>query len=190
MGTSVSQRSPSTPNWRVVDTGYINDDVTIDRLVQEIFRAAANQPEGNLLQDLSEPIMAECLRIVERANTHFDAIQQFRQALISSGQTSLAAEIAQRAIVLTFQSTEDRTSAFVHSLFSEAGNYLVSRDLSGFIGSGRLSNISDSIAFKNSIRQQISKKVGEVSPPAKVLSKAILWREYVNQIVNHIVRGV
>ena len=152
-------------------------------------RAATNQPEGNLLRDLSEPIVAECLRIVEGANTRSAAIQQFRQVVALSGQTSLAAEIAQRAIVPTFQAVEERTSAFVRSLFSEAGNYLVSRDLPGFIGSGRLNNVSDAIAFKNNIRQQISQMVSEVFPPAKGLFEAAVWREYVDQVVSHILKG-
>jgi hypothetical protein len=138
---------------------------------------------------LSEPIIAECLRIVERANTRSDALEQFRQAVSLSGQTSLAAEIAQRAIVPTFQSAEERTSSFVRSLFSEAGNYLVSRDLPGFIGSGKLNNVSDAIAFKNDIRQQISQMVREVPLPARKLSDAAVWREYVERIVSHIVRG-
>lgn len=189
MGTSVSQRSPSTPNWRVVDTGYTRKEIPVDRLTQEIWRAALNQPEGNLFRDLAEPIIAQCLRIVEQAPTRMDALQQIRRAIALSGQTSLAVEIAQRAVIPTFLSAGDRTGAFVLSLFSEAGNYLVSRDLPGFVGLGRLRNISEAIELKNNIRTNITQRVAEVSPPSTNISDTAVWRDYVGRVVAHISGG-
>lgn len=190
MGTSVSQRSPSTPNWRVVEKGYIRDDIPIERITQELWRAAINQPEGNLLRDLSEPIIAQCIQIVERANTRNEALNNIRHEISKSGQVSLATEIAQRAAVQAFLSTEDRTNAFVHSLFSEAGNYLVSRDISGFIGLGRLSSVSDAIAFKKDVKQRISVMVKEVRPPSRDFTNPGVWKEYSGRIVNHLVGGI
>jgi hypothetical protein len=186
MGTSVSQRSPSTLNWHIVETGYTKEEIPIERLTQEIWRAARNQPESNLFHDLSAPIIAQCVQIVERAPNRLEAIQQIRLAAIQEGAASLAVEIAQRAVIPAFQSSEDRTSAFVRSLFSEAGNYLVSRDISGFVGIGRLNTISDAIAFKNNIRGNIAEKVAEVTAPARNISNAAVWQDYVVRIVAHI----
>ncbi|MDD5368036.1 MAG: hypothetical protein PHQ40_03030 [Anaerolineaceae bacterium] len=186
MGTSVSQRSPSTLNWHIVETGYTKEEIPIDRLTQEIWRAASNQPEGNLFSDLSAPLIARCVHIVESSTNRIEAIQLIRLATVQSGSTSLAVEIAQRAVIPAFQSGVDRTGTFVRSLFTEAGNYLVSRDMPGFIGKGRVNNVSDAIVFKNDIRRNIAQKVSEVSTPAGNISNATVWKDYVDRIVLHI----
>lgn len=190
MGTSVNQRSPSTLNWRLVETGYVREEIPIDRLTQEIWRAAQNQTEGNLLRDLAEPIIAQCVGIVSKANNRTGAIQQIRLAVIQAGKTSLAVEIAQRAATLAFQSAGNRTNSFIETIFSEAGNYLVSRDIPGFVGLGRLTNVSDALALKNDIRSNIIQKVGEVPRPTESISDSGVWREYVNRIVTHISGGI
>ena len=190
MGTSVSQRSPSTLNWHLVEIGYTREEIPTERLTQEIWRAAQNQPEGNLFSDLAEPIIAQCVGIVSQANSRTEAIRQIREAVIQSGQTSLAVEIAQRATTLAFQSAGDRTSSFVESLFAEAGNYLVSRDIPGFVGLGRLSNVSDALELKNNIRSNIIRRITEIPTPAGSISDTGVWREHVNRIVAHISRGI
>jgi hypothetical protein len=190
MGTSVSQRSPRTSNWRAVEAGYTKEEIPVQRLTQEIWRAAINQEQGNLFQDLAAPIVATCLRIVQETPTREDAVQRVRRTVALSGQKSLATEIAQRAVVQTYMSREDRTNAFTKSLFSEAGNYLVSRDISGFIGSGRINNVSDAIALKNDIKRHIVQVVGEVQPPAGDLADVDIWRNYVSSIVRHFSGGI
>lgn len=190
MGTSVSQRSPQTLNWRLVEAGYTREEIPIDRLTQEIWRAAQNQPEGNLFRDLADPIIAQCTGIIGQAESRMDAIQQIRRAVLQTGKTSLAVEIAQRAAILAFQSTGNRTNSFVETLFSEAGNYLVSRDIPGFVGLGRLSNISDALALKNNIKSNIIQKISEVPKPAGSISDTSVWRDYVNRIVTHISGGI
>ena len=190
MGTSVNQRSPSTLNWHLVETGYTREEIPTERLTQEIWRAAQNQPEGNLCSDLADPIIAQCVGIVSQANSRTEAIQEIRLAVIQSGQTSLAVEIAQRATTLAFQSAGDRTSSFVESLFAEAGNYLVSRDIPGFVGLGRLSNVSDALELKNNIRSNIIRRITEVPTPAGIISDTGVWRDYVNRIVTYISEGI
>ncbi len=46
MGTSVSRPSPNTHNWRAVAAIYQSEDFTVERINQEIWRAATNQPSG------------------------------------------------------------------------------------------------------------------------------------------------
>jgi hypothetical protein len=157
MGTSISQRSPATPSWHAVTAAYNSDVIPIPRIVQELWRAATNQPTGNLAADLGAPIIARCFAIALNAPSREEALFSAGREVALSGQASLAADLAQRAVVLSFRPGEDRASAFVQSLFSEARSYLVSRDLSGYVGmSERLHTVSDAIAFKNEIRQQSS----------------------------------
>jgi hypothetical protein len=94
MGTSMSQRSPSTTNWRAVDTAYQNPDVSIERTVQEIWRASANDNKG-LANSLGEKIVAQSIEIVRNAQSSAEAAQQIRRLVAFSGNASLAADIAQ-----------------------------------------------------------------------------------------------
>jgi hypothetical protein len=187
MGTSVNQRSPSTPNWDAALLAYETDVIPIERAVQEIWRAATNQPEGNLGVDLGTPIIAECLRIAEKAASREQAVQEARRAIAFSGQTSLAADIAQRAVTQTFAKPQDRTSAFAESLFAEAGNYLVSRDLPGHIGpEGRAKTISQAIGLKNAVQERIATVVSETPRSTDLSSSSALWRTFVDDVVTRL----
>src|SRR5688572_22979704 len=99
MGTSTNQRSPRTSNWKAVETAYTHPGTSVERTAQEIWRAAANEPDGGLVQSLSSPAIAQCLKAVLTSNSSTDAAQQIRRLLALSGQASLAGEIAQRAAV-------------------------------------------------------------------------------------------
>jgi hypothetical protein len=187
MGTSINQRSPATPNWHAVTAAYHSDAIPIPRIVQELWRAATNQPTGNLAADLGAPIIARCFAIALNARSREEALSSASREIALSGQASLAADIAQRAVVQSFRPGEERASAFVQSLFSEAGNYLVSRDLPGYVGvSERLHTVSDVIAFKNEIRQQIIDTVRTVPTPAGVARQPSSWQAFVTSIVTRL----
>lgn len=187
MGTSVNQRSPSTPNWNAALTAYETESIPLERALQEIWRAATNQPEGNLGVDLGAPIIAECLRITEGANSREQALRDVRRTVALSGQTSLAADIAQRAVTQSFTKPQDRTTAFVESLFSEAGNYLVSRDLPGYIGRDqRTKTVSEAIGLKNALQAEIVKVVRETPRPPGSLSSPQPWRMFVNDAITRL----
>jgi hypothetical protein len=189
MGTSISQRSPSTPGWKAVGEIYSSPDYPIDRAVTEIWRAATNQPEGNIASDLSEPIIAKCFEIVQNARSREDALSRAGRAIALSGEVSLAVDIAQRAISVSFDQPLDRISAFTQSLFAEAGNYLVSRDLSGYIGVGnRAKNVSDAIKFKGAILDHIVQVVRTIPKPSGNASDPSVWRGYVNSIASSLSR--
>jgi hypothetical protein len=189
MGTSVSQPSPQTPNWNAVATTYINDTVPVDRVVDEIWRAATNQPIGNLSEDLGSPTIAECLKIAQTATSREQALHDARRAIVRSRQPSLATEIAQRAIVESFASTEERTVAFTQALFSQAGNYLVSRDLPGYVGlSERTRTVSDTITLKNEIRSEIASRVARIPITREIADNPVQWRNYV-ETATGILRG-
>ena len=186
MGTSVSHRSPDTPNWRAVSLAYKYDSVPIKRAVEEIWRAATNQPDANLAVDLGTPIIARCLSIVVNSVTREEAVFNASREIALSRQVSLASDIALRALVQSFASAEDRVSAFTKSLFAEASNYLVSRDLSGYIGrEGRARTVKESIELKNQIRDQITQIVISVPHPTDLV-KETSWHNYVADVVSHL----
>lgn len=187
MGTSTNQRSPRTSNWKAVETAYTHPGTSVERTAQEIWRAAANEPDGGLAQSLSSPAIAQCLKAVQTSNSSTDAAQQVRRLLALSGQASLAGEIAQRAAVIAHKTQDDRTNAFVRSLFSEASNYLVSRDLPGFVGlADKVRTVQNATAFKSSIMQEVSNNVDVVPKPSGRLSNPKTWKKYVNSVVDQL----
>lgn len=190
MGTSVNQRSPSTPNWQVATTTYMHSDIPINRVINEIWRAASKQPEGDLLEQLSASLVAECMQIVEASNTREEAVYSARRHVAASGQTSLVLDIAIRAVANSFLHEADKSLAFSQSLFSETGNYLVSRDLPGFVGKiGRVANISEAIEFKESIKNEISETIKLIPLPRGVSQQPTKWDIYVREVVEYLSGG-
>lgn len=180
MGTSVSHRSPDTLNWRAVAATYLSESLPIERITQEIWRAATNQGEDNLVVTLSEPIISECLKTVMSSDSVQDAVGGVASLIASSGDVSIATDIARRATVTSFLRSGNRRMNFVSSLFAEAVDYLVSRDLSGYVGLGnRVSDVSSSMALKQDIKSQVIHIIEETPLPEKTEEDADNWREYV-----------
>lgn len=180
MGTSVSHRSPDTHNWRAVSASYLSENLTVDRINQEIWRAATNQPSGNLPLSLADPIIAQCLKTAIASSSAQDAIYNVSRLIAESGEASLATDIARRATVTSFIEPGNRRMNFVKSLFSEAVDYLVSRDLSGYVGQGaRIKNVSSSIIFKENIKKQVETIINDNPAPEDVEVSANKWKTYV-----------
>lgn len=186
MGTSVNQRSPKTPNWQAVGVVYSNPDIPVDRAVEEIWRASSNEATGGIVDSLSAPVVAGCVGIVENAKSSLEAVQRIRQLITSTGKATLAVDIAQRAAILSFGKAENRQDVFVQALFSEASNYLVSRDIPGYVGSEKLRTVKELIAFKTSVLQSVASSVATVSLPKRNLADPKTWRRVVNQIVDRL----
>jgi len=188
MGTSMNQRSPRTTNWRAVETAYQTPDITVQRTVQEIWRASANDDKG-LANNLGTPIIAQCIDVVRNAQSANDAVQQVNRLIAISGQASLAADIAQRAAVLSF-GEDDKTRSFVRSVFAEASNYLISRDIPGYVGvGGKLNTVQDATSLKISIMREVASKVDSVPFSSRNISKPKTWNAFVNNIVNILIGG-
>lgn len=185
MGTSKNQSSPRTPNWKAAQLAYADPAVTIDRAVQEIWRAATNQPSGDLTQLLREPAIAECVAISTEAPNRESAVDAVSRHIASLGKASLGLVMAQRAIAQSY-GQPDPVAAFTSSLFAEAGNYLVSRDLPGFVGTeGRAKTTSEAIALKAQLRERVAERASEIRPPRRA---ALVdgWSDYVTQVVEHL----
>ena len=190
MGTSVSQRSPSTPNWRAVGAAYNSPNIPTERVAQEVWRAAASQPGENLATLLGAGVIAGCAQAVVTATSSQQAVAAMRRQLALSGETSIAGEIAQRAAVTGFQPTGDRLTAFAAQLFSEASNYLVSRDLPGFVGSSpRVPNVSAAATLKAEVCRRVAGVVRSVPCPPDATTSAPTWRAYVGAVVQALSGG-
>lgn len=186
MGTSTSHRSPDTPNWHAAQAAYVNSSVPVERAVQEIWRAATNQSEGDISQQLANPIIAQCLSIAATAQSRTEALTEVSRHVALSGQASLGTEIAQRAVVLSFREGGDRVTAYASSLFSEASDYLVSRDLPGFVGeAGRAKNVSEALTFKAGIRRIVTDVVAAVPRPTLDASGPA-WSTFVLEVVDRL----
>lgn len=189
MGTSVSQGSPSTPRWQAAQATYYSPEIPIERTVQELWRAADSQVDENLAKDLQAPLIAECLRITLSSSSRTEAVRNVARAVASSGESSLAAEIARRAAARSFSGAGSSASAFAKAVFADAGDYLASRDLPGFVGiSERFPKVSDLMALKKGIRERIAEVVEAVEMPeeADVVEG---WSDYTGRIVDSL-KGV
>jgi hypothetical protein len=162
----------------------MSESITAERVVQEIWRAATNQPSGDLKSDLCAPIIARCLEVTLEAKSPTEAYHNTSKMIALSGPSTLATDMAKKAAVNSFLKPENRRLGFAESLFSEAVNYLVARDLSGYVGKGdRVRNVSDAIHFKKSIREQVEAIVSKHAVPGGVERQYDRWKDYVESVV-------
>jgi hypothetical protein len=187
MGTSISHRSPPTPGWNAVGASYSTEAIGADRIVQEIWRAASSQAVGNLPADLSNPLVSKFAEIATASGDRTKALQEAQHLVAAAGTTSLALDIAHRALTQSFSTSGDRTQSFAQALFAQAVNYLVSRDLPGFVGAaGRAHNVTEAIALKNMLTDHTAKLVRTIPISASTLRDASSWRAYVEAVVDRL----
>lgn len=183
MGTSVNQSSAKSPNWDAAHAGY-RADLPVERVVQEIWRAATNQKEGDLANLLAQPIVARLGQIALEGASPVAVATAARREIAQSKEASLAADIAHRAAVQCV-SSENRAEAYGERLFAEACNYLLSRDLPGFVGRAhRNQTVADTLAFKTSVLETTAKVVHERGRPD--FSTKETWRTYVTGVVDRL----
>jgi hypothetical protein len=180
LGTSVNQSSPKTLNWQAVHASYRNPETPVDRVVTEVWRAASNQPHGDLTRLLSTPIVARLGELAMSANTSAQVARSSAIEIVTTKAASLAADIARRAAVQCIGSA-DRAAAYRERVFAEATNYLVSRDLAGFVGSGRAKRASDSIQFKTAVIKHVNEVARSVRAPKTFSAKS--WNAHVQKVV-------
>lgn len=180
MGTSVNQPSPKTLNWRAVHAAYRNPETPIDRVVAEVWRAAANQLRGDLPGLLAAPIVARLGQLVMSAKTPAELARSSAVEIVRNKAASLAADIARRAAVQCIASS-DRASAYRARVFAEATNYLVSRDFPGFVGSGRAKNVGESLQFKTALTSRVDEIARSMAAPKTFSAKA--WDKHVQAVV-------
>ena len=98
-------------------------------------------------------------------------------------RSSLAAEIARRAAARSFSGVGSSASAFAKAVFADAGDYLASRDLPGFVGiNEKIPKVSDLMALKKGIRDRIAEVVEDVEMPEDA-NVADGWTDYAGRVV-------
>lgn len=186
MGTSVNQPSPKTINWRAAQATYRNADVPVERVLREMWRAATNQAEGNLANLLSQPIIARVRDIALQGGDATQVAMAASREIAESRQSSFAAEIARRAAVQSV-TAEDRAQAYSERVFAEASNYLLSRDLPGYVGDiGRNKTVSDSFQFKRAVLEAAANVVRLVGTPPSNTPEA--WHDHTTAVVDALKR--
>lgn len=183
MGTSVNQASPRTLNWNAVQAGYRDAAVPIARVAAEVWRAAVNQEVGNIANLIAQPIIARLGDLAVRAESATDASRSSAITIAQSKQSSLATDIARRAAIQCVGAS-DRFSAYSERIFTEATAYLVSRDLPGFVGSGRAPTVADSMDFKAALASHVADVARSVERPAR--PDAGTWAKYVDTVVKRL----
>ncbi len=163
MGTSVNQRSPETPNWRIVQRAYEDPKIPLERVLQEIWRASTNQPEGDLVGQLTRPIIAQIGEIGASKASPAEVARAVSELVSREKASCLGADIARRAAIQC-AGKEDASSAFVVRVIAEATNYLVSRDIPGHISPGkRLATVSDAREFSARLINEAVAQASSVS---------------------------
>jgi hypothetical protein len=184
LGHSSSHGSPKTRNWKAVSLGYVHPDIPIKRIVSEIWLAAENQqkPLSSLLK--SETIY-RCQEAIKKSENMSQAYQNVEKEILSSKQNSIIAEFAKRAIPGAFK-TKEQAQEWRSAFFSEVTNYLVSRDISGYVGSKfRNKTIGEVVKFK----EEIKKAVYEITKKIKVEpTSSAQWKQYVSNAITEIIK--
>jgi len=156
MGTSVSQPSKRNPNWNPVFKCYENDIISIDRTIQEVWRASENE-EQPISSQLKSKSIYNCFLAVKNSKNIPEALQKFNQTILRDKNNSIIGEFAKRSIPIAFQ-TDSPSNQWIKSFFSEVTSYIVSRDTSGFVGDNyRNKNVKDLIEFKKEINYRVNK---------------------------------
>lgn len=181
MGTSTSQASRSSTTWATVRASYTSDAVPIGQVVTQVWRAAQIDAEVSWRELLTSPILTTCLELAVRNNSAVEASRAAARAIALGSSASLAAEVAQRAIIQSF-SSDSRAQAYTEAVFAEATNYLVSRDLSGLVGElSRCRTVVDSVAFKDAVRRSVEQIVQARGVPLDDLRDS--WSSYVDSVL-------
>lgn len=93
MGTSVNQRSPDTLNWRAVQATYEDQTIPIERVLQEIWRAASGQADADFSVMLAQPIVLRLREIALTARPPVEVAATASRTIAQSKQTSLVDEL-------------------------------------------------------------------------------------------------
>jgi hypothetical protein len=182
MGTSISQASPRNTNWSPVHTGYKSEFVSEERIISEIWRASENQ-EIPISQSIASESIYECYAAVRNSPNFQEAVEKFSEHLADSKSNSIVAEFAKRAIPAAYQS-ERPAEAWASRFFSEVTNYMMSRDLSGFVGGGnRNKTVTEMINFKKNITNKVSEIVGSGSRNIKNNND---WKSFVSESIDQL----
>ena len=178
MGTSSSQRSPDTASWRAVLATY-RQSLPVGRVVEEVWRAAAGDRDAGWVDGLSSPAVFACYQIAGEALDAPQAVRSAGRLIASEHESSIASELGKLALAKAAGRPQSQ-GRFVTSLFEQATDYMVSRDLAGFVGSRyRNTTVDEALAFKRAVAGEVREQIGR--SPERLSRQQ--WRQTVSGIV-------
>lgn len=182
MGTSVNQRSPNTGGWRSVAACYVNENTSVDRAALEVWRAAATQ-DDSIFDQLGSDLVTKCATAATQDLAEQTAIVEIER-LSSLRENHLVGEFAKHAVLIKAAGGHPNES-FSTVLFRQITNYLVSRDISGHVGSAhRCKTVDDLRAFKASIADVVANKVQTIERREQLESRD--WRQTYPVLLQHL----
>jgi hypothetical protein len=179
VGTSVSHRSPRTLGWKTASLGYSDRAIPQERVINEMWRASTAQANP-IPQRLDSEIVFKCQEAVRRAGSVGQALHNVTTELIRSKQNSIITEIAKRAVPAAFRA-ENPVREWRNLLMVEMTDYLLSRDISGYVGgSHRNKTVAELIEFKRSVRDKVYRAVANVTIDP---SSTAEWTQYIKATI-------
>ncbi|MDE0084721.1 MAG: hypothetical protein OXU23_03350 [Candidatus Poribacteria bacterium] len=186
MGTSTNQSSPNIPRWQPVQTILGNLDWEAERQSMEIWQAAFTDRDGQLIEDLADPLLASACELAEERISPAQAVQSFDNTLSRQYAAGLTLDMAKRALARA-SADESGSVGFAEELFAEATSYYASRDLPSFVGApGRVQTTSDSIALKENLRN-IARSAARTA--ASIATDPEGWRSYISKVIASLCGG-
>lgn len=165
MGTSVSQASPKTTDWRAVATCYESDQITVDRAANEVWYAATSG-ESTMESQIKSSAVFACYELTQ-SKISPELMHHALSEISAKHDNSMVVEYAKRATLIASQGPQ-AAEQWPRLFFKELTNYLVSRDASGYIGpASRSKGVGDLIALKRSVGKTVEEKLGSVRMAAK-----------------------
>jgi len=187
MGTSTSHPSPNRPTWNSVRRTLGDQFVPPDRVVNELWTVALRDTDAPISDQMSSPIVYELALLSQRSSSCEEAVRAATRAIVKSKASSILVELAKRALMSSFQASEDRVQAFAGGFFAEVAAYLSSRDIPGLLGmSERLRTVSSTIDFKAELKALTRKEASRVRAS---LESPQHWKEYVASVTHSLTGG-
>ena len=181
MGTSISQHSPRTPKWKPVHVCYENDKIPEDIILNEIWKAADNPTEPvRWANEMKSDIVYKCYEIITASSNSQNALKKIHETILSTKSNSIVTEFAKRAIPAAY--LKANPSAFwANNLFSEITNYVISRDISGFVGENyRNKSVKELFGFKKRLISNLNQILKSVKFEIKTKKD---WNTYIDNAI-------
>lgn len=157
-------------------------DFPIERVAHEVWRAAANDTEASWMHALGSPAVELCRDLASTTSNAALAVANATRVIALEHESSFAAEIAKLALARSAGASQAPVQ-FARELFEFTTEYLVSRDLSGFIGPRyRNRTIGEAAQFRHEVRQEVGERVEAITRELPT-SAASSWPQTVRAIV-------
>jgi hypothetical protein len=174
MGTSTVQRSPRTDaRWRLVNNLYENSAISPERLLAEVFNAAAEDYSGGLSDSAVQTRLRVLLLTVDAGAWREDvdaaldaarnAVNTAQRDALNANQASFFGDLADRALHATLAggvmrphtlaTTQATLSSFISNLVGVAIDHVVSRDITAHLGRNNVSTATQTLALRRKLVQ-------------------------------------